>query len=71
MSVLVGRTEGFVAILAMSGITDCQGMSPTMDSIYNRSLGKSIAWEYIRCGMPNVSTSLFDTTAFLEVFNRF
>ena len=50
---------------------DCQGMSPTMYSIYNRSLGKSMAWECMRCGMPNFSTSLFDTTASLEVSNRF
>ena len=49
---------------------DCQGMSPTMYSIYNRSLGKSMAWECMRCGMPNFSTSLFDTTASLEVSNR-
>ena len=50
---------------------DCQGMSPTMYSIYNRSLGKSMAWECMRCCMPNFSTSLFDTTASLEVSNRF
>ena len=49
----------------------CQGMSPTMYSIYNRSLGKSMAWECKRCGMPNFSTSLFDTTASLEASNRF
>ena len=49
---------------------DCQGMSPTKYSIYNRSLGKSIAWECMMCGMPNFSTSLFDTTASLEVSNR-
>ena len=50
---------------------DCQGMSSTMYGIYNKSLSKSIAWECIRCGMPNFSTSLFDTTASLEVSNRF
>ena len=50
---------------------DCQGMSSTMYGIYNKSLNKSIAWECIRCGMPNFSTSLFDTTASLEVSNRF
>ena len=49
---------------------DCQGMSPTMYSIYNRSLGKSMAWECMRYGMPNLTTSLFDTTASLEVSNR-
>ena len=32
---------------------DCQGMSSTMYGIYNKSLSKSIAWECIRCGMPN------------------
>ena len=48
---------------------DCQGMSSTMYGIYN--LSKSIAWECIRCGMPNFSTSLFDTTSSLEVSNRF
>ena len=46
-------------------------MSSTMYGIYNKSLSKSIAWECIRCGMPNFSTSLFDTTASLEVSNRF
>ena len=50
---------------------DCQGMSQTMYSIYYRSLGKSIAWKCMRCGMPNFSTSLFDTTASLDVSNRF
>ena len=49
-------------------------MSFTWDlqyGIYNKSLSKSIAWECIRCGMPNFSTSLFDTTASLEISNRF
>ena len=50
---------------------DCQGMTSTMYGIYNKSLSKSIAWECIRCGMPNFSTSLFDTTASLEISNRF
>ena len=50
---------------------ECQGMSSTMYGIYNKSLSKSIAWQCIRCGMPNFSTSLFDTTASLEVSNRF
>ena len=59
MSVLAGKTEGFVAIHV------------TSYGIYNKSLSKSIAWECIRCGMPNFSTSLFDTTASLEVSNRF
>ena len=30
-----------------------------------------MAWECMRCGMPNFSTPLFDTTASLEVSNRF
>ena len=42
-----------------------------MCGFYNRSLSKGIACECIRCGMPNFSTSLFDTTASLEVSNRF
>ena len=50
---------------------DCQGMTSTMYGIYNKSLSKSIAWECISCGTPNFSTSLFDTTASLEISNRF
>lgn len=50
---------------------DCQGMSTAMYSIYNRSLSNSIAWECLRCGMPNYSTSLFDTYASLDLHNRF
>ena len=50
---------------------DCQGMSSTMYSILNKSSGKNIVWECLKCGMPNVSTSLFDTTASLETHNRF
>ena len=34
-------------------------------------LAKSISWECIRCGMPNFSTSLFDTTTSFEISNRF
>ena len=48
-----------------------QGMSSTMYSILNKSLGKNIVWECMKCGMPNFSTSLFDTTASLETHNRF
>ena len=50
---------------------DCQSMSTTMYGVYNRTLNKSIAWECIRCGMPNFSTSLFDTSASRDVSNRF
>ena len=71
MSVLAGKTEGFVVKSVIWYHIDCQGMSSTMYGIYNKSLSKSIAWECIRCGMPNFSTSLFDTEASLEVSNRF
>ena len=50
---------------------DCQGMSSTMYSILNKSPGRNIVWECLKCGMPNFSTSLFDTTASLETHNRF
>ena len=42
-----------------------------MYGVYNRTLNKSMAWECVRCGMPNFSTSLFDTSASLDVSNRF
>ena len=42
-----------------------------MYSILNKSSGKNIVWECLKCGMPNFSTSLFDTTASLETHNRF
>ena len=41
---------------------DCQGMSSTMYSILNKSSGKNTVWECLKCGMPNFSTTLFDTT---------
>ena len=69
--VLAGRTEVCCDTCNVWYHIDCQGMSPTMYSIYNGSLGESMAWECMRCGMPNFSTSLFDTTASLEVSNRF
>ena len=46
-------------------------MNSAMYSLYNKSLSKSIAWECLKCGMPNFSTSLFDTTASLDTYNRF
>ena len=49
---------------------DCQGMSSTMHGIYNKSLSKSIAWEYMLCGMLNFSMLLFDTTPSLEEFHQ-
>ena len=42
-----------------------------MYSILNKSLGKNILWECMKCVMPNFTTSLFDTTASLETHNRF
>ena len=45
---------------------NCQSMSSTMYSILNKSSGKKIVWECMKCGMSNFSTSLFDTTASLE-----
>ena len=50
---------------------DCQGMSSTRYSIYNKSLSTSVAWECMKCGMPNFSTSLFDTSVSLDTHNRF
>ena len=50
---------------------DCQGMSTTMFSILNKFSGKDIVWEYIKCGMPNFSTTLFDTSTSLDTQNRF
>ena len=45
--------------------------SEYMYSILNKSSGKNIVWECLKCGMPNFSTSLFDTTASLGTHNRF
>ena len=42
-----------------------------MYSILNKSSGKNIVWECLKCGMPNFSTSLFDTPASLKTHNRF
>ena len=50
---------------------DCQDMSSTMYSILNKSSAKNIVWECMKCGMPNVFISLFDTTASLETHNRY
>ena len=73
MSVLAGKTEGFVVIPVTSGIilTVRACLQLCMESRINKSLSKSIASDRIRCGMPNFSTSLYDTTASLEVSNRF
>ena len=50
---------------------DCQGMSTTMYSILNKSSGKGIVWECIKCGIPNFSTTLFDTSTSPDTQNRF
>ena len=46
-------------------------MKHLLYSILNKSSGKNIVWECLKCGMPNFSTTLFDTTASLEAHNRF
>ena len=46
-------------------------MSSTMYSIHNKSSGEGIVWECIKCGMPNFSTTLFDTSTSLDTQNRF
>ena len=50
---------------------DCQGMSTTMYSILNKSSGKGIVWECMKCGMPNFSNTLFDNSTSLDTQNRF
>ena len=67
MPMLDGRTGGFVAILAISGLTLTVRACP-QTCMLNKSSGKNVVW---KCGMPNFSTSLFDTTASLETHNRF
>ena len=42
-----------------------------MYSIYNQSLDRNLAWECLNCGMPNFSTSLFDTIGLIETCNHF
>ena len=42
-----------------------------MYSILNKSSGKGIVWECIKCGMPNFSTTLFNTSTSLDTHNRF
>ena len=46
-------------------------MKHLLYSILNKSSGKNIVWECLKCGMPNFSTTLFDTTASLETHNQF
>ena len=46
-------------------------MDSNIYSIYNQSLDRSLAWEYLNCGMPNFSTSFFDTIGLIETSNRF
>ena len=50
---------------------DCQGMDTNMYSIYNQSLDRNLAWICLNCGMPNFSTSLFDTIGLIETGNHF
>ena len=50
---------------------DCQGVNSNMYSIYNQSLDRSLAWECLNCGMPNFSTSLFDTLGLIDTSYRF
>ena len=51
--------------------TDCQGMDSTMFEFYNQTLDRSLAWECLKRGMPNFSTSLFDTIGLIDTSNRF
>ena len=50
---------------------DYWGISTTMYSSLNKSSGKGIVWECIKHGMPNFSTTLFDTLNSLDTQNRF
>ena len=43
------------------GQQNMMSISSTMYNILNKSSGKNIVWECLKCGMPNFSTSLFDT----------
>ena len=37
----------------------------------NQTLDRSLAWECLKCGMPNFSTALFDTIGLIDTSNRF
>ena len=50
---------------------DCQCLSSTMYSILNKSSGRNIVWECLKCETQKFSKSPIDTTAFLETHNRF
>ena len=50
---------------------DCQGTDSTMYDIYNQTLDRGLAWECLKCGMPNFSTSLFDTMGLVDTSSRF
>ena len=50
---------------------DCQGMNPAMYSLLSKSVNQSMSWECYKCGLPNFSTSLFDTMASMISTNRF
>ncbi|MCG8116962.1 MAG: reverse transcriptase domain-containing protein, partial [Candidatus Thiodiazotropha endolucinida] len=49
----------------------CQGMSSAMYSLYNKSSNTNVVWECMKCGMPNFSTSLFDTSSSIDTYNHF
>ena len=46
-------------------------MDSTIYEIYNQTLDRSLAWKCLKCGMPNFSTSLFDTMGLIDTSNRF
>ena len=50
---------------------DCQGMNPSMYSLFNKSCNQSMYWECYKCGLPNFSTSLFDTMSYMNSTNKF
>ena len=41
----------------------CQGMGFTMYELYTKYLDRSVAWEWLKCDMPNFATTFFNTMA--------